>query len=298
MISTEAIANWDDRPVKHKKQHYPQCSDKNTPRCFFVGQFIGARGSGKTFSIVKLIRQFQDYKIFDTDGNEVAQRVIVMTPTFSANPVFKALKYLDDDDVYHNYTDAKLLELVKEIEEDRNETKRYQEDMVTWKKFLRAKHEDDLTQEEYHALARMGFSEPTKPLHPFGVVVHLVLDDCVGSSAFKATGKSALVSVALRNRHVGINLYIASQNMKSVPKSLRSNTSLWCLFRFANKKVVLNDLYDEVSGFLSPEQFETVYDYAVADDHSPLVMDLTGTDRSNRMRKGFSERIILPALES
>lgn len=297
-IHTEDIANWDDKPIKHKRQRYPQCSDKNTPRCFFVGQFIGSRGSGKTFAIVKLIRQFQDFKIFDSEGEEVDQRVILMSPTYTANPVFKALKFLDESDIVTQYTDQKLLDIVSEIEKDRELTKRYAEDMVVWKKFLRAKRQDDLTKDEYYTLARLNYEAPSKPPHPNGVVVHLVLDDCVGSSAFKQTGKSALVSTALRNRHVGINLYIASQNMKSVPKSLRSNTSLWCLFRFANKKIVLNDLYDEVSGFLTPEQFEAVFDYAVKDDHSPLVVDLTGTDKANRLRKGFSERIILPDVEN
>lgn len=296
-IHTETLANWNDRPVKHKRQRYPQCSDKNTPRCFFVGQFIGSRGSGKTFSIVKLIRQFQDYKIFDNDGDEVEQRVILMSPTYSANPVFKALKHLDDDDIITNYTDQKLLDIVAEIEKDREETKRYREDLEVWRKFLKAKKEDDLSKDEYFTLARMNYQPPSKPPHPNGVVVHLVLDDCVGSSAFKQTGKSALVSVALRNRHIGINLYIASQNMKSVPKSLRSNTSLWCLFRFANKRVILGDLYDEVSGFLTPDEFEEVFDYAVQDDHSPLVVDLTG-EKANRLRKGFSERIVLPHLEN
>jgi hypothetical protein len=194
-IHRESIANWDDRPVKHKRQKYPQCSDKKTPRCFFVGQFIGARGSGKTFSIVKLIRQFQDFKVFDSEGNEVAQRVIVFTPTFDANPVFKALKHLDDDDIHANYTDQKLLEVVEEIKDDRDKTRLYQEDMVIWKKFLRAKKDSDLTQDDYFALARMDYSEPTKPPHPYGVVVHMILDDCVGSNAFKAVGKSALVSI-------------------------------------------------------------------------------------------------------
>jgi hypothetical protein len=263
-----------------------------------VGQFIGARGSGKTFSIVKLLRQFQDYKIFDHEGEEVPQRVIIFTPTFQANPVFKALKYLDDDDVHTNYSDEKLLEVVKEIEEDRELTKKYKEDMEVWKRFLRAKKDSDLSQDDYFTLARLDYKPPDKPPHPNGVVCHLILDDCVGSSAFKATGKSALVNVALRNRHIGINLLIASQNMKAVPKSLRCNTSLWCLFRFANKKIILGDLYDEVSGFLSPEQFEAVFDYAVSDDHSPLVIDLTGGDKANRLRKGFSERIVMPGVGS
>lgn len=293
-IRTEQLANWDDRPVRHKKLRYPQCADKNTPRCFFVGQFIGSRGSGKTFSIVKLLRQFQDYKIFDHDGEEVPQRVVIFTPTFSANPVFKALKHLDDDDVITNYTDAKLLDIVSEIEKDREETKRYKEDMAVWKKFLKAKREEDLTKDEYFTLARLAYQPPSKPPHPNGVVVHLILDDCIGSSAFKQTGKSALNSVCLRNRHLGINVLIASQNMRSVPKCLRSNTSLWCLFRFANKHIILKDLYEEVSGFLKPEEFEAVYDHAVEDDHSPLVVDLTGSDRANRLRKGFSERILLP----
>lgn len=297
-IHTEQLANWNDKPVKHKRQRYPQCVDKNTPRCFFVGQFIGSRGSGKTFTIVKLLKQFQDFKVFDHEGEEVPQRVVLMTPTYDANPVFKALKHLDDEDIISSYTDDKLLKLVADIQKDREETKRYKEDIAVWKRFLKAKSEDDLSKDDLFTLSRLGYQEPSKPPHPNGVVVHLVLDDCIGSSAFKQTGKSALNSVCLRNRHLGMNILIASQNMRSVPKCLRSNTSLWCLFRFANKVVVLRDLYEEVSGFLTPEQFEAVYDHAVDDDHSPLVVDLTGSDRANRLRKGFSERIVLPHLEA
>jgi hypothetical protein len=42
----------------------------------------------------------------------------------------------------------------------------------------------------------------------------------------------------------------------------------------------------------TPEQFEAAFDYAVSDDHySPLVIDLKGSDNTNRLRKGFSEGI-------
>jgi hypothetical protein len=114
----------------------------------------------------------------------------------------------------------------------------------------------------------------------------------IGSAAFKSTGKSALTNLVLKNRHHQCCIYICTQNLKAIPKSIRTNTSLFILYRFANKKIVLSDLYEEVSGLLTPEQFEKVYDYATSKDHDALILDLTGGDKKNKIRKNFDERIL------
>jgi len=75
--------------------------------------------------------------------------------------------------------------------------------------------------------------------------------------------------------------------------SIRANTSLFVLYRFANKKIILEDLYQEVSGMLTPTQFEEVYDFATEGNHNALIMDFTGGDKANRLRQNFDKRIVV-----
>ena len=78
---------------------------------------------------------------------------------------------------------------------------------------------------------------------------------------------------------------ICSQNLKAIPKSTLTNTSLFVLFKFASTKKLL-DLYDEVSSTLPLEKFEKLYLHATQNDHDSLVIDFT-TDKINKLKKNF-----------
>ena len=82
----------------------------------------------------------------------------------------------------------------------------------------------------------MNYSPPIPPRFPNGCVVYLVLDDLVGTNLYKSTGKSAFTNLVLKNRHLGINILMLVQNLKAVPKSIRTNRSLFVIFKFASKK--------------------------------------------------------------
>jgi hypothetical protein len=204
--------------------------------------------------------------------------------------VFESLKHLDPDDIHTNYSDEKLVQVIEEIKQQRDATARYQEEMRVWKKYVKGKRE--LTDEENVVLLRIPDDGPEEPQYPHGCVNHIICDDLLGSSAFKSTGKSALTNLVLRNRHLSCNIHIATQSLKSIPKSMRNNTSLFVLFKFANKRIVLEDLYDEVSGILKPDQFEALYDHATENPHDSLVLDLTGGKPENRIRKNYATRLL------
>lgn len=296
-METESISTWDARPVKHKnKLRYPQSSDPASPRNFFVCIAVGSRGQGKSYSVVKLIKQFERFKVYDEDGNVVDQRVILFSPTIDSNPIFNSLKHLDDGDIHTNYTDDKLLAVVDDIKKERDETKRYKEDLAIWKRFLRAKTETELTQEDHYALSRLGYKPPTKPKYEHGCVVHLVADDLIGTPAFRMVGKSAMTNLVLKNRHLGVNIYICAQSLKSIPKPIRLNTSVFILYRFANTKMILDDIYLEISGLMTPDEFLTAYEFATREKHSALVLDMSGGKPENRIRRNFDTRLIIPGV--
>ncbi len=296
-IHAEHIEGLDNKVVRHKKLVYPTPGDPSLPRLYPVMCAAGSRGSGKSFSIVKLLKLYEKYKIFDTEtGEEVEQRIVVMCPSFESNPVFDSLKHLAKEDVHTLYTDDKLHALVAEVKHEREETRRYKEDMALWKKFLRARKESDLTVEELQRLAFIGYEKPDMPKYPNGVVVHLVMDDLISSPALKTQGKNAFTSLTLRNRHCGMCIYIAAQAVKGVPKSIRLNVNLWVLYKFCNAKTVMEDIYEEISGLMTQQQFLDAYDYATAEPHSALIIDQTGGDPRNRIRKNWDTRLIIQGL--
>jgi hypothetical protein len=289
-ITEQYINDYKDIKLKFTKLNYPQPCNANLPKMFFVSLAIGSRGSGKTYSIVQLLKQYEKSKILDPVINDYTdQRIILFSPTHNANPVFESLKHLDKDDTIDNYSDDKLLEVIEDIKNERKLTEEYQEYNKIYQKFLRCKDEQlkGFSYDELMILHKYDFGEMPPPKYPRGCVVFMVLDDLVGSSAFKSTGRSALTNLVLKNRHLKINIIIATQNLKAIPKSIRTNTSLFIVFNYASKKIIVEDLYEEVSNTLTIEKFEEVYTHATNEEHTPLVIDFT-QDKSNRFKKGFS----------
>jgi hypothetical protein len=274
-IQESKLSELKDVRLKYKSLHYPQSPNPHLPRCFFMGMFVGSRGTGKTFAIVKLLKHYEKNKLLDPQGNVVGQRVILFSPTHQSNPVFTALRYLDDDDVIPKFSEAKLREVIDDIKEERKNTLEYQRKLDIYKRCIKVKSLDKLSHEDLIEFERMDYEPPEEPRYPNGCAVFLILDDLVGSSAFKQTGKSDVTNMIILNRHIGINVLVATQNLKAIPKSIRSNTSLYVLFRFANKRVILEDMYEEVSNVLSQKAFEELYDHATADEHDSMVIDFT-----------------------
>ena len=282
MIVTETpVPTWKNPELVFKPNKYPQSRNPDLPRNYFVSLFVGGRGAGKTHTICKLLKEYEEAGF---DGGQ-DMRVVLMSPTSDANPVWTSLTTITD--VIPTYSDEKLLEVASEIREEKDATDDYRARLKLYRKFLRVEP-SKLSHEEVLELEKMDFEPPEPPRYPHGCVTFLILDDLVGSSAFKAVGKSCLTNLVLKNRHLGINLIIATQNLRAITKSIRNNTSVFSLFRFANAKTVSDDLYEEVSNIVSPEQFHALFVHATRDDHDCLVIDFTAP-KGSRFKLNFSK---------
>lgn len=293
VIKTEKVKSWSAKPLKYKHHVYPQCDDGgDAPRFFWVSVFCGSRASGKTYTMCQLLKHYERCGVKDEKtGKPLGQRIILFTPTFSANPVWTSLAHLDEADVYHEYTEDALRDVVADIQAEHEATEKYKNDMEVYARFLKARTMEELSNDDIIALSMTDFQPPTPPRFPNGCVNYLLLDDLVGSSALK-NGRSYLNYITIRNRHMKLNIGILVQSMKAVPKILRNNTNLFAIWRYANKKMVVEDLYEEVSGALSQERFEEIYDYATEKDHGCLVIDFT-QGKEKRFKRGFEEVIKL-----
>ncbi len=97
---------------------------KDLPPWYFTSIFIGSQGSGKTYSVGKLLIACDKYRIYAADGI-LTMRVIVFCPTInsSANPIYESSKHLDENNIILDYSDDKLLDKLHEMEEEENSLK-------------------------------------------------------------------------------------------------------------------------------------------------------------------------------
>jgi hypothetical protein len=284
MIKEEHVKELENINLVYKKTLYPIPHNKYLPLPYFLSLYCGGRGAGKTWGVCQLLKQYEASGLYDPNTNQdVQQRIILISPTVHANPVFTSLKYLDEKDIYTKYSDGRLKKIVNDIENQQKETKEYQRKLKIYKKFIKNKK---LDQDEIFELEMNNYEHPTKPQFETDPINFLVLDDCLGSAAFRQ-GKSPFTAFAIKNRHYKTCVLILTQNLKGIPKSLRINVNLFILFKFSNKKVLL-DMYDEVENLLTEDEFMMLYNYATQDSHDCLVLDFTNGNKY-QFRKNYNK---------
>ena len=146
----------------------------------------------------------------------------------------------------------------------------------------------------YDILEKYSFEDPDeipKPKYEISPVVIIVLDDLMATGAFTNKKLSSLTNNLIKNRHNGISFAILAQSVKSIPKNIRLNCNLFFISKFASKKVVLDDMFEEVSNVLTPEQFEELYDTATNEQYGSLIID--NTHKEKRFLRGLDSELII-----
>jgi hypothetical protein len=211
-------------------------------------------------------------------GDKVYIKHVLFSPTVKSNPVFTALKYLDEEDIIGEYTDQKLFDVLEEIKANNDQVKEYKKYVEYYKKYEKMTDHQIKNSKDYEMLALLAthnFMHYKQIPEKKQYVVNIILDDCLASKeAFSNKKGSTLVRAVLNSRHLGVNILIASQNLKSITKSIRGNVDVWILFKCKNEKVLMDDLYPEISSIVTPDEFLSLYTYATSgSDHDALVYD-------------------------
>ena len=281
MIQEIKLDGLNNEPVKTNKKTPPMSINKDLPPCYFTSIFIGSKGSGKTYSVVKLLKNYEKYPIYDADGNKLTMRVIVFCPTInsSANPIYESLKYLDENDIILDYSDDKLIDKLQEIEQEKEDIQTYKEYLTAWKKYMKIDEDMSLlSHEELLILSKYDFRDPKDIPHPpykYPRINFLIFDDLVGDAhAFKKS-HSALNNLCIKHRHLQCNLIFTTQYIKAIPPVIRRNLDIFIIFKFANVKSVTEQIYPEISGIIKEEEFELLFDYATENKHNALIIDQT-----------------------
>ena len=131
MVVVETKLEGFDNKLSFDKLNYPNCMCGKCPRFFWNMLNIGARGSGKTYTICQMIKHYEKNKIM-RDGVVYKLRTHLISPTIQANEIYQSLDSLDmDNDAHENYTDKLILDIIAGIKE----RKQKYEDYLLYKKY-------------------------------------------------------------------------------------------------------------------------------------------------------------------
>jgi hypothetical protein len=272
------IPNRDNKPLRTKGiAEYPQAKSKDLPKLHFTAAVIGSKGSGKSFAVAKLLKLYEDDGLY-LNGEKVEQRIIMISPSADTNPQFNLLKYLDEEDIYPNYTEQILQNIIDDVKNENELAKDFMEREKIYKKFLKTRSLKHLSPRELLTLDSNNF-EPPEPEGRYRrpPAVFLVCDDLMGSACYTNSPKNKLMNLCIKHRHVGISIFFILQALKQLPKPIRANCSIYCLYRY-NSNDIIKDMFEEVSGTLTEELFQKIYDSATEERYCCLVLDQTKKD--------------------
>ena len=297
----EIDINGFNTELKNTKLDYPQSSNGNAFKLFFNYLGVASRGGSKTYTTCQIIKDYEDNVMKSSQGTHKI-RTILISPTIDANSsMLNNLKSLSPNDMYSEYKEDTLKDIIDDIKsiiDEVDEYKEYEKAYYVVDNTPKSKIKDllKISPELFDVLEKYNFEPPKVVAENFRYIekpiTFLVIDDCMGSSAFNRKSQSLLLYWLIKNRHIFTSFFLLVQSMKSVPKNIRLNCNVYFLGKFASKKMILNDLYDEVSNILTPEEFEMIYDHAIkASKYGALIIDNSGDTK--RFYRNLEKEIIL-----
>ena len=240
MIIESDIKSLKEEKVNLKDETV-ESSNVYLPKLYMCSMFIGSKGSGKTWSLVSLLKHYERSAILDKKGRKHIMRTILFCPTGNSdfNKIYTTLESLDqENDVILDYSDDKILNVLDQIANEEKEIKDYYKYQKAYNKF---KSNEKLKDKHLLLLDQHDFQEPfmdvklKKPQYAQYRVNFLIFDDLISDqSAFKRNSKICNLTIKCRHHHS--SMLFTTQYAKGIPPVIRTNTDLWILFKFASKK--------------------------------------------------------------
>jgi len=243
-----------------------------------------------------MIKHYEKHKI-TSDGVEYKLRTHLISPTIQANEIYQSLDILDmEKDSNDNYSDQLLLDIIEDVKAEKAEYEKYLQYKKSYIKFMKTSETKfeklyETNPEIFNLLEEYDYIHPSEFKHEPPKVDIIILDDLLGSNAFTRKTQSVLTNAMIKNRHCGINYSVLVQSIRVVPKTIRSNCSIFQLAKFGSKKVILFDIYEEVSNVISVEKFEMLYDHATSTKYGLLIIDTTNGDK--RFLSNFDSELFI-----
>ena len=296
MIQEVNISNIPKTDFQVLKKPIPQSSNRSLPMMFNTQLYTGSKGRGKTYALVSLLSMYENSNISD-GTTDYDMRVILIAPTAysSANSIYHTLKSLDKSDIHLEYTDELLEGILDDIKAKSDEYQEYLDYKTIYDKFKKLKSEKKLKDEELELLYSYDFQSPDEVFGDLKPKVNfLIFDDLIGTGAFNRKAKSLITNLTIKHRHLKTNLIFTTQGFKQIPAIIRNNIDIYVIFKSASYKEVLDKIYEDLSGYLSYEDYKDAYEHATKDNHDSLVIINNSMDKGGLdIRKNWDKKLLL-----
>jgi len=274
--SHKLIGALDNKPLKVPKKRVP-IVPPDLPSLHSLMGFIGQIGSGKTHTLVRLVRAYQNARSIN--------RVYIICPSYESNEDVYKLLNPDPQDVYTSM-DA-ITSLKDVLRKAVLAAEQYKEYEVYYKLYQKYARGTPLTIHEKTMLENNHYVKP--PLIPFPSPV-LILDDLSHTNIYQHTNDNPFTNLCLRQRHfqkLGLSIFMAVQTFTNgIPKSIRQNVRQYFFWK-TKDGTQIEQIWKEVANLATKEEFFHLFYFATKKKNDFLLIDHNPQHHLLTFRKNF-----------
>lgn len=295
-MKTSKVKGLQIIPPAHESGLYT--TDTYMPKMHQVCIAVGKRASGKSTAIINLIERMKfDY-------------CIAVSPTMNSNK--ELMERLKIEHTFEDVDDPSVIDQIKDIvKKEAEDLERYKEEVKRYNKLMTdlkdGKYMDDDLLLQFFS-DEGNFIKPTHRWNGEKPRIAVIFDDMLGSGIYSRPRK--LNGLSTYSRHVGqlkeggaigVSLFFMIQSFKcqtgGLNKVIRNQCTSMCLFKTKDRQE-MKDVAESVSGEISEDIFNRVYDTAIREPYDFLFIDLhPKKEHLSMFRRRLDEFIIPDKLE-
>lgn len=271
--------DFKNEDIKNHNQIFPKVSE-HLVQLPFIALLIGSSGQGKTTTCLNFIRKYVDENAFD--------RIALWSPTsvpdertqISADPRFLQLPLTN---MYSEYADEDLVELMELQKDEIKEYKDYLDDMKTWNRYCKTPT-PELEDKCLEMYDRTGNCPPYTELkrYPSGLII---MDDL--TDTLQKTGRNCrLNGFICRIRHNLFSWVGNFQSLSQCPPTIRKQCNLYFIFKSSSQKALEGIYHECCSGDMDFKTFMKMFSM-LENRHDFILINLKAKDPKRKYRINF-----------
>ena len=272
----------------HKPVKFPEL-----PQHEFTIGVIAPKGSGKTTTIINLLRLYKGY----------FHKIIIMSPTIGCDNKWLWVK--KQELLTRNTELEGVLAKLKQKEQFDNHIVRKPRGASALQKILDERpvfspripeeyfieeFEDRTVEMELQKNFDMinFFSDNSQP-KTLADRMLVICDDQVGADLLRGERLKDFVGINTRHRHYSASIMVVTQGYKEIPKTIRTGWTALLIYEIGNEKEV-EAIFEEFAVALPKKLWWEVYRYCVKDPYAFMYINMF-KPKGERIRKNFDELI-------
>ena len=291
-MKTAKVKGLDIIPPKSESGLYT--TDTFMPKMHQVCIAVGKRASGKSTAIINLIERMKfDY-------------CIAVSPTMNSNK--ELMDRLKIEHTFEDVDDPNVIDQIKDIvKKEAEDLERYKDELKRYNKLMKDLKEgkyldDDLLLQFFND--ENHFQKPEHRWNGEKPRIACIFDDMLGSGIYSRPRK--LNGLSTYSRHIGqlkeggaigVSLFFLIQSFKcqtgGLNKVIRNQCTSMCLFKTKDRQE-MKDVAESVSGEISEDIFNRVYDTAIREPYDFLFIDLHKKKEHPAMFRRRLDEFIIP----